>query len=236
MALDDVLKLIGAVISIVTVGKLVYDVSVSRKTRLRDDYKFAKEFFDELRKTPQPHPLVVERGYHAIAGDTALSVREMEYLLSLQNPSSALRDYVLARPYLAHLPESGHLQVKFKKQYSSAWSRRWRRGLYLVLYFFSALLAVSPMFFLSSFNPSPGTGLLILIVFGAAFGLPAYNALREYGRLYRGEKLVAEQKRHPQIIVGSQAIAQQMLAADRQNAAAFCRPLKRYVNDSFPQS
>ena len=221
MELDDVLKLVGAVISIVTVGKLVYDVSVSRKTRLRDDYKFAREFFDELGKTPPPHPLVVERGYHAIAGDTALTVREMEYLLSLQNPSSALRDYVLARPYLEHLPESGHLQVNFRRKYSSVWSRRWRRGFYLLLYFGSALLAVSPMFFLSSFKPSAGTGLLILIVFGAAFGLPAYNALREYGRLYRGEKLVAEQKRHPQIIVGDQRLAQQALATDRQNAARF---------------
>jgi len=201
MALDDVLKLVGAVISVLTVGKLIYDLAVSRKTRLRVDYKFAKDFFDELGKTPRPHPFVIERGYHAIAGDTSLTVREVEYLLSLENPSSALRDYVLAREYLEHLPGSGHLQVKFKSKFSALWSRQWRRAFYLVAYSVCAFLALSPMFFLGSFKSNPGAGLLLVIVFGAAFGIPAFNAVKEYGRLYRGEKLVAGQKQHSQLII-----------------------------------
>ena len=201
MALDDILKLVGAVFSVLTVGKLIYDLAISRKTRLRDDYKFAKDFFDELGRTPRPHPFVIERGYHAIAGDTSLSVREVENLLSLENPSSALRDYVLAREYLEHLPQSGHLQVKFKSKFSTLWSRQWRRAFYLVAYFVSALLAVSPMFFLGSFKSNPGSGLLLVIVFGAAFGVPAFNSVKEYGRLYRGEKLVSGQKQHSQLII-----------------------------------
>ena len=201
MGLDDVLKLIGAVISVVTVGKLIYDLAVSRKARLRDDYKFAKEFFEELAKTPRPHPFVVERGYHAIAGDGSLTIREVEYLLSLESPSSALRDYSLAREYFDPPPESGHLQIKFKEKFSSPWSRRWRRWFYLIAYFVCALLALSPMFFFASFKSSPGNGLLVFLVFGAAFGIPAFNAVKEYGRIYRGEKLVAGQKQHSQLII-----------------------------------
>lgn len=201
MGLDDLLKLIGAVISVVTVGKLVYDVVISRKTRLREDYKFAKEFFEELGKPPKLHPFVVERGYHAIAGESTLTVREVEYLLSLENPSSALRDYVLARAYLEHLPESGHLEIKFKSKYTSPWSRRYRRWFYVSSYFICALLALSPMFFLGAIKSSPGTALLVLFVFGAAFGIPAFNSVKEYGRLHRGEKLVANQKQHSQLII-----------------------------------
>ena len=201
VGLDDAVKLVGAVIGVITAGKVIYDLAVSRKARLRDDYKFAKEFFDTLEKSPRPHPLVVERGYHAIAGDSSLTVKEAEYLLSLENPNSALRDYVLAREYLEHLPESGHSEIRFKRKFSTQWSRRWRRGFYLFLYFVCALMALSPMFFLVDFSANLGAGFLLVVVFGAAFGIPAFNAVKEYGRLYRGEKLVNEQRRHGQLII-----------------------------------
>lgn len=62
------------------------------------------DFLQEVNSNKQLHPFLREKGYQAIAGDKQIGANEIEYLLSLKGPERALRDYVLGRPYLEHLP------------------------------------------------------------------------------------------------------------------------------------
>lgn len=205
MDIDIVLKLVGALVSIISVGKIVYELTLSQKIRLRDDYKFAKEFFEELAKTPAPHPLVVERGYHAIAGDRSLAVEEIQYLLTLENPSSALREYVLARDYLEHLPQSEPPKIRFKPKYAAEFARKWRQWVFMIGYSISAFLAISPLLFMAVFKVNSGVGPSIAILFAFGFGVPAYGFLMNYVRLKLGERLVSQQQCQEQKAVVDQA-------------------------------
>jgi len=200
MDLDIILKIIGVITGVITAGKLIYDFAISRKNRLREDYKFAKDFFNEINKTENSHPFVIERGYQAISGDTSLTIQEAEYLFSLKNPSSALRDYVLARHYLEHLQESGDLKINFRKKYLTNWSRKWRKIFYLISYLVTAFLALAPTFFIKSIKGDTSSKLLVLFIFAVAFAPLAVASIKEFGKIYRGEQLVDRQEKHSQPI------------------------------------
>ncbi len=123
-------------------------------SHLRDEYKFAKEFMEALHAPDSMHPFLREKGFQAIAGDNQLSADEVEYLLSLQKPDQALRDYVLGKRYLDHLPHMGNLQVKFRAKYEGSWSRNWRKTFYLLAYTLLVFLALSPLLCKPPANPS----------------------------------------------------------------------------------
>ena len=124
MELDILLKSGTLLLGVIGAGKLLYDLWIIKHSRMRDEYTFAKTFFHEVSTNPTSHPFLREKGYQAIAGDRQLSADTIEYLLSLENPDRALRDYVLGRPYLEHLPQSGNLQIEFRKRYKNKWSEK----------------------------------------------------------------------------------------------------------------
>ncbi|MFL9914855.1 hypothetical protein PQR75_05535 [Paraburkholderia fungorum] len=114
---------------------------------MRDEYKFAKDYLEDQSKNPKMHPFLRELGCRAIAGDERLTAEEVEYLLSLTNPDRALKDYVMGRPYLAHLPTGGNLKVNFREKFRKAFPRKWRQFSFLLLYVLFAALASGPFLF-----------------------------------------------------------------------------------------
>lgn len=200
MDFDIIVKSATLLIGAIGSGKLLYDLSVGKGGRMREEYKFAKDFIDQIKSDPKLHPFLREKGYQAIAGDRELCGDEIEYLLSLKRPDRALRDYVLGRPYLEHLPNAGNLQINFKKRYKGSWSRWWRKSLYFVLYFILFFAAFSPLLFSRMFTTGP-TEIFVAFAFSiAVFGSYAWFALKAATRIVRAEKLVKNQDKHTIII------------------------------------
>lgn len=88
MVFEDVLKIVGAVVAIATSMYTLWQLTKSDKQgkwgRMRDEYKFAKEFLVELRTTPGMSDFEKAKGYQAIAGFQAI---EGDYLMSLEEPA-----------------------------------------------------------------------------------------------------------------------------------------------------
>lgn len=204
MDLESVIKVASFVLGLGSAAKVIYEISTGKRSRMRDEYKFAKEFIEALDAPDPMHPFLREKGFQAIAGDNQLSADEVEYLLSLQKPDRALRDYVLGKSYLDHLPHMGNLQVKFRAKYEGSWSRSWRKTSFLIAYALLVFLAFSPLLlskllFKSITEVFAALGLTLLV-----FGPYAWFSLVAATRIYRAEKLVQNQSKHTQsIMLGS---------------------------------
>lgn len=201
MNTDSIFKFGTFAIGAIGTGKLLYEISVSRRGRMREEYKFAREFLkDREENGDNMHPFLREKGYRAIAGDERLTADEIEYLLSLKGADRALKDYTLGRNYLEHLPNVGNLQIQFKNKYKSLWSRSWRKYTYFALYLALAFLTFSP-FLLSKYISKQPSELLGATAFCfAVFGPYTWLSLRSAIRINRAEKLVEHQAKHTQTI------------------------------------
>lgn len=201
MEVETIFKFLGAVAAIIGAGRVIYEVTVGKKSRLREDYKFAKEFLNDLKVNPDLHPFAIEKGYQAIAGSTVLKSEEIAYLLSLENPGKCLKDYVLSKNYLQHLNTSGDLQLSFSEKYAAPWARKWRKAWYLTLYFGLAFASLSPLFFVERGITKPVQLLTLLAFTISIFGFYAWESLKSFARIYRGEKLVQNQSKHTRKIL-----------------------------------
>lgn len=196
-----VIKIITLMIGAIGAAKLLYDLSLGKRGRMREEYNFGKQFLDEVSTNKQLHPYLREKGYQAIAGDSQLGADEIEYLLSLRRPQRALRDFVLGRPYLELLATAGNLQIGFQKKYKNSWARIWRKYLYGGLYFALFAVAFSPLY-LARIKGIELTKMLgAFMVSFAVFGPYAYFSLKASTRIYRAEQLVKNQDKHTQKIV-----------------------------------
>lgn len=214
MEYDFVWKAGTLLFGVIGAGKILYDLSLGKRSRMRDEFNFAKAFLDVVRSDPNLHPYLREKGYAAIAGDANLSADQVEYLLTLLKPERALRYFVLGRPYLDHLPDSGDLQIEFKPKYRKIWSRKWRLYLYLGLYFVLAFASFSPLVF-SSFLGLNITGILGLTIMSSGTCLPsALLAMKSAIRIDRAEKLVENQHKHTQrVLLSDPAISSRKRSA-----------------------
>jgi len=202
MDLDVIIKISTLLVGTIGIAKIFYEILIGKRNRMREEYKFAKDFLDELEASKNIHPFVREKGYQAIAGDNQLGSDEIEYLLSLQQPDLALRDYVLGRKYLQHLPNVGNREIAFKKEYQRVWYRRLLTALYFGLYAILVFLAFAPLLF-SKFlfkDPTKITLSAILMCF-LVFVPYAWFALKAVTRIVRAEKLVNRQQKHSQTIL-----------------------------------
>lgn len=201
MSFETIIKLFGAIAAVISAGKIIYEITAGMKSRLRDEYKFAKEFLADVKNVPDLHPFTLEKGYQAIAGTTTLKTEEVSYILSLKNPVQCLKDYALSKGYLEHLNTTGDLQIAFADKYKSNWSRGWRKTIYVILYFILAFLALFPLVFSSYFHftPKQGVGLLVFTI--PVISPYAWLSLKSSIRIYRGEKLVNNQNKHTRRII-----------------------------------
>jgi hypothetical protein len=184
------------------VAKIFYEIIIGKRTRMREEYKFAKEFFFEIEVNKKFHPFAKEKGYQAIAGDNEISSNEIEYLLSIQKPELALRDYVLGRRYLQHLPHKGNREIVFKKGYQNVWIRRFLKTFYCGLYAILVFLAFAPLLFSKFLFKDPAkVSVSAIIMCFLVFGPCAWFALKALTRIVRAEKLVKRQEKHTPTIL-----------------------------------
>lgn len=167
MDLETFLKLFPLAAGAFAVWKIVVEVASGRRSRFREDYRFAREFLEDIRKAPQMHPFLREKGYQALAGDNRLSGQEVEYLLALPESARALRLYVMGLPYLQHTATAVGSQVSFKRKYESRTARTSRKVAYLVAYGLFYALGAAPLFSvpLSLFGLTPTLSLFLTTAF-----------------------------------------------------------------------
>ncbi|RDI96858.1 hypothetical protein DVT68_19815 [Dyella solisilvae] len=201
MDFDLLIKGAGIVIAAVGAAKLLYDVFIGKRGRMREEYSFAKQFLDEVATNKQLHPYLREKGYQAIAGDSQLGADEIEYLLSLKSPQRALRDFVLGHPYVELLSTAGDLKIGFKRKYTTVWSRAWRKYFFGAVYFVLFGLAFFPLLFAQVRGIAPMKVFGSLLVSFGVLGPYAYFSLMASTRVYRAEQLVKNQDKHVQRIV-----------------------------------
>jgi hypothetical protein len=193
-------KIAMVVVGIAGNVKFLYDLWTGKRGRLREEYKFAKEFLTDVMDKSM-HPYLREKGYKTLAGDERLTGDEVEYLLTLKNSEQALKDYVLGRPYLRLLSKVGNLQIEFQEAYRNSWMRWVLKGLYLIAYCVLWLLASAPIILSKSVSRHPTIVLATTAVTLTFFGPYAVLALKASVRIHRAEKLLSNQKAHTQLLV-----------------------------------
>ena len=199
MEIEYIIKIIIALGTMAGVAKIVYEFTNGSKLRLREEYRFAKEFLKDLESTPPLHHLAEERGYYAIAGTSSMKVSEIKYLVSLTDAGRRLKDFVLARKYV-ELNENNN-RIEFRKKYKSKWKRTARKIFHVAIYVIDASIGFSPLLIVQPFGLEPKFMLLVLITL-PCFGFFAVEALRSAVKIARGEALVREQQEHaPRIYV-----------------------------------
>jgi hypothetical protein len=205
MDTDFAIKIATVILGAIATMKVVYEWLYGRYGRLREEYKFARDFLKDLKDDSDLHPFLKQKGYQAIAGDTTLSASEIEYLLELHDSGRALKDYVLGRPYLRHFTTAANQKVAFKSRYESGWSRNWRKLMYFVLYMALFMGAFSPIFIPAVKAAFPADKVVYLAFTFLLFAPAAVLALRAGVRIARAEALVKNQQKHAQPIVVSES-------------------------------
>jgi len=196
----SVTKIILAVVGVIGTGKVLYDITIGKKTNLREEYKFAKEFLDDTNKV-ELHPYTLDKGYQAIAGTYIVNAKEVEYILSLVNPIQCLKDFVLSKTLFEELKTKGNLSLIFKKKFKSSFSRWWRKTVYLMAYFSLALFAFSPFLLIQVVDSSNSNSLLQLIFTLPLGGYSAWISLNAYAKIKRAEHLINNQSSHTQKVL-----------------------------------
>jgi len=178
--------------------KVLHEVSIGRRSRMREEYSFAKEFLAEVNFNKHLHPYLREKGFQAIAGDVTISAVQAEYVLSLEAPSQALRDYVLGHRYL-EFEGTASARLEFKKWYRNPHTRKLRVIAYSTAYMAFAFLALSPVVFSKIVFSSPGQVFAALAITLVSAAPLAWTFLDSAMRLHRAEKLVSSQQQrgHP---------------------------------------
>lgn len=193
MDYDVAIKIGLLCVGIVGAAKGLFDLSIGRKSKLREEYNFAKKFLDDIDDNVEIHPYLREKGYQAIAGDTKISAKEMEYLLSLTSPNEAVKDYVAGRNYLEHLSVSKEYQIRFKKKYEARWSRKWRMYGYLVAYILCVFFGTAPLIFASLLHLQLNDSILLFSVSAVVFGPYAWSFLSSGQQIGKASRLVSRQ-------------------------------------------
>ncbi|MGF1764823.1 hypothetical protein [Aliivibrio kagoshimensis] len=189
------LKLPTVILTFILVSKHLYDWAKGKTFRLREDYDFAKSFLTDVQDG-QLHPYAVEKGYQALAGTPFISVKEIEYILTLENSVKCLSDYVLATDYLEKLETEGSLQLKFKDKYASNGVRTRRKLWYVGWYLTFSMIAFSPLFMSKVIDITFLQSLYLFVITFLYFGTLALLSAKAAVRIIRGENLVKNQSEY----------------------------------------
>jgi hypothetical protein len=194
MSLESLLQVLGfigaAVAGSFGTWKVVDELLRRGKTSLREDYRFAREFFasgDSL------HPVVTEMGYQAIAGDGRVTSEEVSYLLTLQRPREALRNFIAARHLLQFFSTAPIEKISFKPLWAAPSRRRALRFSYAAAYFSTYSLGFCPLPLVSLELLSVSTGLSLFVVTAAVFFPLALISLKAARKLKMAESLIGAQ-------------------------------------------
>ena len=200
MNIEIILKSVGAFVGIIGAGRIIYEILNGHKSKLREEYIFAKSFIQDLADK-EMHPFLREKGFQALAGTTEVNAEDVDYILTLENPAQSLSDYVFSRQYLGTIRKTGKYKIDFSLKYESNWSRSWRKIVYLVLYVFYAALAISPFLLAKPMHASAVQMFTYSLFTIPLLGFLAIDSLKSFTKIYRSELLVKNQLQRAKKIV-----------------------------------
>ena len=120
----------------------------NKRGLLREEYKFAKGFFEDVVKSPAMHRFPRMKGYQAIAGIHTLPPAIIQHLMDFPDPVIALSDYAVSKGYLKDIPTLNRRRLDFKRPMFSTEARRnfWHRAFtFLGISFYT--FACAPLLF-----------------------------------------------------------------------------------------
>ncbi|WFF82863.1 hypothetical protein [Delftia tsuruhatensis] len=199
MEVEIIVKIIGAVVAVAAgLFALWRDVTSQghgRRSRWREEYKFAKDFFSDKASGSGMHNFQKSKGYQALAGVGWIKVAEGDYLLNLPDSSIAMDRYVRGVEYLEFVNFQSTSRIRLKLRYRRRFSRVWRKWIYIGMYAVFAFLAVFPLFFGSLFIKNLNQWFIFAPLSLLVFGIPAAMSLQSVAKIIAAEKLVRQQRR-----------------------------------------
>jgi hypothetical protein len=170
-----------------------FELLMHSRARLRDEYRFAKEFLSDMKAASTSlDPFLRDKGLQALAGTDRVSANEVEYLLKQPEPAMALKDYVFSRNILDHHATAGDVEISFKRSWRSARKRWLAKAAGLAIYVLLFMLAMSPLY-LALWDKAAAGSMGRIFVTLPVFGAMAALVLVEAVRIARAERLVERQ-------------------------------------------
>lgn len=165
------------------------------KNARREEYKFAKLFFDDLKQNPEMHAFARKKGFQAIGRNQALPPSVIEHLMTLRDPVAALSDYECSRSYLKNSDELGPRQLEFASKFLFATERRRNAvsAVYLLCAIIFYLTAFAPWILFTLKKISFALTINAMIVFFPIGIMATVVLLREFVQLRRAMRLVKAQ-------------------------------------------
>lgn len=173
--------------------KILSELLGNQRERLREEYKFAKEFLSET-KNGSIHPYLIQLGYQTIAGNAKADFEEIAYLLTLKQPRTAINDYSLGRSYLQFFSTSLPPGFVFNQKHKSGAKRKLFKIWFLVSYFITYSIAVSPLIMMLLKLLSPGFGISLFALSSIMFFPFSFISLKASTKLDRAEALIKLQE------------------------------------------
>jgi hypothetical protein len=215
MDFATIVQLLTVIGVVAAATKVVRELSFMGKSRLAEEYRVAKEVLKDIQDNPDLHPLVAERGYFAIAGTSAINPADVEYLISIVNPATSLKDYVRSRKYV-ELDERRR-RIDFRPKYKRKFSRLWRKAWYLMMYIVWCVVAMGPLLLIQPMKLEPKFAFWAFITLPGA-GLLAISALIDCLKISKSETLVKCQEPHTPRILAAHAAKGTAIALNRPRA------------------
>lgn len=186
------LKLVGICAAIAAIYKLINELIYNRKSKLREEYGFIKQYLKDISENEQSK-LVVEKGYLAISGKL-LTSEEVLFLLKFMFPSFAFSRIHYALKHIEF--DANQNKYKYRENYKNESKRKTIEWWYFLTYFFFLFIAFSPILFGSFIKKKLNfLSIVIFILFIVSFATLAILQLIEYKKIYAAKYILEEQDR-----------------------------------------
>lgn len=187
-------KIIAVIFASFPLIKLFIDLSRSKKSHMREEYKFVKEFLNDVKNNKEMHPFLIEKGFQAIACERWAEARDIDFIISLEEPTRSLNDFIQGRNYLEFKENEYDKRIVFKQKYQARWRRNFIKVAALFLYLCFCILTLLPWLLQPYLKINVGTAVISLLFTIPAFGSYAYMCLNWGANVVAAERLV---KRKP---------------------------------------
>lgn len=163
--MEDIIKLVGSIVSLFAIYKIFVDVIFARSAKRREDYNLTKTFLQDL-DNPKTHPYVIEKGFQALTGDF-YSLKEIKYLLTFKSSSEAIFKRSFAKTFIDF--DEGKDRYCWKEPYSAPLKQKYSSTLYVLAYIIFGYIGTLPLY--SSTFPIQSSYLKLIWI--GAFTTPA---------------------------------------------------------------